>query len=155
MGCLIRIPERVWMSCLWTRQEERSPVGTQRIISIPRMGLLPLPQKTELPRLPSFMTLDRIAPCLFNWLALATKIKVLITVIPKGVENIDASKLAEYSCIGEVLAPQSEQRARVGTQRCIPNPLSLQDRLVRCSLGSLTRAPKHLNPQTLARASPP
>jgi len=157
MGCLIRIPKRVWMSCLWTRQEERSPVGTQRIISIPKTGLLPLPQKAELPRLPSFMTLDRIAPYLRDQLASATKIKASITVKPKGVENIDTPKWAEYSCIGEVLASQPEQRARVGTQRCTPYPLIINDRLVRLETLCSQRGARYksLNPQTLARASPP
>lgn len=155
MGCVVLIPERDWVSRLRERQEERSPVATQRIISIPKEGLLISPKRVGRPHLPTPMTSDTITLCWLGSLKVHRHFRSLITVTATGLKIIDTPKWAEYSCIGEVLAPQSEQRARVGTQRCNPNPLSSQDRLVRCSLGSLTRAPKHLNPQTLARASPP
>lgn len=151
MGCVVEIPKRDWLSCVQTRQEERSPVGTQRIVSIPKKGL-DSTRRVEFPQLTSPMTFERIAllsAVLFNRL---TKIKTLITVKPNGFKFIDTPGWVKYLCIGEVLASQSEQRARVGTQRCIPSPLIIQDRLARfCSLPVLGPALRAWLP---ARASP-
>ena len=86
MGCVVIIPKRDWLSCVQTRQEERSPVGTQRIVSIPEKDLAST-TRVEFPQLTSLITFDRIAlllPRLFNEL---TKIKALITVTPNGVKN--------------------------------------------------------------------
>lgn len=156
MGCVVAIPERDWVPCLRERKEERSPVATQRIISIPKKGLLVLPERTGLPRLPNPMTIDTITRCWIDWPRAVTDLEALITVNAKGVEIVDTPDWMQYLCIGEALAPQSEQRARVGTQRCTPYPLIISDRLVRLETLCSQKGASYtsLNPQTLARASP-
>ncbi len=153
MDCVVSIPKRDWMSCLREREEERSPIATQRIISIPEEGLSISSKRVGRPHLPNPMTSDTIA---LRWLGSPKVYRhfgALITVYSSGVRIIDTSDRVEYLCIGEVLTPQSEQRARVGTQRCIPSPLTLQDRLAR--FNSLPALGLTLTARLPARASPP
>jgi hypothetical protein len=151
MGCVTSIPKRDLLLCIQTRQEERSPVGSQRIVSIPNRGWVS-PVRVEFPHLTSPTTFIRIALLSTDLLDELTKIETLITVKPTGMEIIDPPKRMKYLCAREVLAPKAEQRARLGTQRCIPSPLIIQDRLVRfCSLSVLESALKACLP---ARASP-
>lgn len=153
MGGVVLIPERDWVSCLRERKEERSPVATQRIISIPEEGLSILFKRARRPHFPNPMTSDTITLHWISRLKVSRHFRALITVIASGLEIIDTSDRVEYLCIGEILAPQSEQRARVGTQRCIPNPLTLQDRLAR--FNSLPALGLTLTARLPARASPP
>lgn len=153
MGGVVLIPERDWVSCLRERKEERSPVATQRIISIPEEGLSISSKRLGRPHLPNPMTSDTIT---LRWLGspkVDRHFRALITVNANGIGIIDTSNRVEYLCIGEILAPQSEQRARVGTQRCIPSPLTLQDRLAR--FNSHPALGLTLTARLPARASPP
>lgn len=121
MGCVMTIPSGIYLE---RKQEERSPVGTQRIISIPSgiyLDCLMLAQ----PPANIFKTCDSITPFRSD----KRKLKMVNYCEPR--ENIDKQIWIEYVCVEEALVSQSEQRARVGTQRCTSDPLTTQERLVR------------------------
>jgi len=152
MGGVVAIPERAWVSFLQEREEERSPVAAQRIISIPEEGLCISSKWVGRPRLLNPKTFDTITLCWLGSLKTYINFRWLITVLANGVKIIDTSGQVKYLCIGEVLLSEAEQRARVGTQRCIPSPLIPQDRLAR--FNSLPVLGSALKAQLSARASP-
>jgi hypothetical protein len=124
MGGVMTIPSGIYLEI---KQEERSLVGTQRIISIPSGISLHCLMLAQPPANPdnNFKTCDSITP--FR----SDKRKLKIVNCCEPIETIDKQIWIEYVCVEEALVSQSEQRARVGTQRCTSDPLTTQERLVR------------------------
>lgn len=90
MGCVVEIPKRGWLSCMQRRQEERSPVGTQRIISIPERDLSSS-MRLEFSPLIDLMTFGRIAQRSSGLCHRLSKMEALITVTPiRGVNYCEA-----------------------------------------------------------------
>ena len=109
MGCVVSIPERDWMPFIRTKVEERSPVGTQRIVSIPERDSFPSSKRTN-PLLLSPLTFVRITLYYLQQHNQGEKLKTSITVTPNGIKIIDTPDWVEYLCIGVVLALLRNER---------------------------------------------